>query len=175
MNVVTQVLYILADRKDFSTAQSIYFMNLDTKEFGVSHSTVTGVESFTTSRDGKLMYFIKGNTVLIKDIAKNNIEKRLVNETTILSIDINDGKPNWLLSTDKYTIDYWRITSGTKYHMKWPSLYSSDNKYKIYNAWILNENNKILIHGEKGMKIRDVTDLRNEKEISREAVDRNFF
>jgi Caspase domain len=166
VNTRTHELYLLASRKAMPGTKSIYFINLENRKFGPFHTSVSGIESFKTSRDGKIMYIAKGSEILVKNIDLDIIDKSLVQESKVLTIDINPAKPNWLVSTDRYQIKYWKVSSGNKYTMHWKALPTIEDRDRILNTWILNEDNKILIQSEHGFKIRDVTDAKNEVEIA---------
>ncbi|MEO9806091.1 MAG: caspase family protein [Reichenbachiella sp.] len=163
LNSSTKQLYILASRGEVDPVQKIYKIELDTRKFDVFQSNAGNVEAFKSSADGKYIYIGKNEEIWIKNIGLDIIEKKLKDhDARIESMDLNPSKPDWMTTTDRYTIRFWKISSAKSYLLKWKVVPTPEDFDKIYGAWVLNENNKILIHGEEGVKIRDVSNPHDE-------------
>ena len=166
LNNTTNQLYILATRGETDPAKKIYSIDLKSRKFDVFHPSVGGVESFKTSADGNFMYIGKNEDLLIKNIGLDIIEKKLKgHDSRIEFIDINPSKTDWMTTTDRYTLRYWKISSGKSYLLKWKVVPTPEDFDRIYGSWILNQKNKLLIHGEEGLKIRDVSNPHDEVSI----------
>lgn len=166
LNNVSKQLYILASRGESDPVQKIYKIDLESRKFDVFHSNAGAIEAFKTSYDGKYMFIGKNEDILVKDIGLDIIEKKLKgHDSRIESIDNNASKTDWMTTTDRYTVRFWKVSSGKSYLMKWKVVPTPEDFDKIYGAWVLNQDNKLLIHGEEGLKIRDVSNPHDEVSI----------
>lgn len=163
INNNTQLLFILASRGEVDPVPKIYQIELDSRKFDVLQTNAGAVDAFKSSPDGKYLYIGKNEDVLVKDISLDIIEKKLRgHDNSIEWMDLNPSKPDWMTTSDRYTIRFWKISSGKSYFMKWKVVPTPEDFDKIYGAWILNEDNKLLIHGDDGVKIRDVSNPHDE-------------
>lgn len=163
LNNSTKLLYILASRGEVDPVPKIYQIELDSRKFNVIQTNAGAVDAFKSSADGKYLYIGKNEDVLVKDISLDIIEKKLRgHDTSIESMDINPSKPDWMTTTDRYTIRFWKLSSGKSYLMKWKVVPTPEDFDKIFGAWVMNEDNKLLIHGDDGVKIRDVSNPHDE-------------
>lgn len=163
LNHNSKQLYILASRGETDPVQKIYKIELDSRKFDVFQSNAGNITTFKSSADGKYMYIGKNEEIWIKNIDLDIIEKKLKDhDSRIESLSLNASKPDWMTSTDRYTIRFWKISSGKNYLLKWKVVPTPEDFDKIYGAWVLNQNNKLLMYGEEGVKIRDVSNPHDE-------------
>lgn len=166
LNNNSNALYLIATKGVSDPVKRIYKVELDTRKFDVFHSSMGGVNTFKTSPDGKLMYIAKSDEIWIKNIDLDIIDKKLKgHDSGIEHIDLNPSKSDWMTTTDRYSLRFWKISSGKSYLLKWKAVPSPEDYDKLYNSWVMNQPNKILIHGEEGLKIRDVSNPHDEVSI----------
>ncbi|SMD31729.1 WD40 repeat [Reichenbachiella faecimaris] len=166
LNNSSQMLYLLSTKGVSDPSKRIYKVELQSRKFDVFHASTGGIGTFKTSYDGKLMYLAKGDEILVKNIDLDIIDKKLKgHEANIEHIDLNPSKTDWMTTTDKYSLRFWKISSGKSYLLKWKAVPTPEDFDKLYYSWVLNQQNKILIHGEEGLKIRDVSNPHDEVSI----------
>ena len=166
LNNSTNTLFLIATKGVSDPVKRIYKVELDTRKFDVFHSSIGGVNTFKTSPDGKLMFIAKNDEIWIKNIDLDIIDKKLKGHENIIDhIDFNPSKADWMTTTDRYTLRFWKISSAKNYLLKWKAVPTPEDFDKLYQSWVLNQPNKILMHGEEGLKIRDVTNPHDEVSI----------
>ena len=166
VNNATGKMYVMSTRGEADPVKKIYKIDLDSRKFDIFQPNVGGVETFKSSHDGKTVYIGKNEELLIKNVDLDIIDKKLNgHDNRIESLDINASKSDWITTTDRYTIRFWKISSGKSYLLKWKVVPTPEDFDKVYASWILNDENKLLIHGEEGLKIRDISNPHDEVSI----------
>lgn len=153
---VSNQLYLLAKLKaDESQQKQIYKVDLSSRRYDPVYAGA-GVDDIVINSDEEQVVFCKGTKINFFNAGLSIIEETLKSEEASLQLDYNSNQSGWLVSHDRFTARFWKISTGRNYQLKWDAVSTTDQLQRLNKVWALNEEGKLLFYGEEGLKIRNI-------------------
>lgn len=150
-----EAFYVLADQKNLTSSRNIYSVDLVSRRFKSIYGG-NGVTKFVLDASGERMYIAKGTRVYVNNVSLEIEEKVLDgHDSKVRAIDANPFEEGWLLTSDRYLIRYWQVSSGKSIPFPWAS----------EDVYLLSETKLLLVHSNN-METRDTKALNEQIPIN---------
>lgn len=142
-------------KNDETMLKQLFKVDLKSRRFEPIYNGA-GIDDLAVSGDGKYLFFSKGSKINLFDVELNQVETTLKGDEGGVMLDHNHGLTDWIVSYEKVIVRFWKISSARNYELRWDAMSTIEDSDRIHHAWILNDENRLLFYGTKGLKVRDV-------------------